>query len=461
MAERRRRRRDHWGRFLLIWAIILLLLGAAGCFALYRYLGIYEITRPEIVMDEFIAQADANTLLQEALADVRLDVTEFEDQQALYAAYLEAIDTSLPLTYRPDLASSGELQHVYIVRSGTQNLCSVVLRPDGSSPGFGRYFWKVQEVYSAPITRTLPSVTVTVDAIAGEQVLLNGKPLTDHYITEQNIAISNLSPYEAQRSVIPHFVRYTVGPLYSEVRVTGPDGRDLPPEETDGSTIHYAASTGEGSYSIFAPEDVQVRVNEIWVDPEAAAERSPGVLNGLDIYLGGQGYQTLTWTIDGLYLEPEVKAHLDTAELTPLRTSDGSVYFFHPNDPALQERFTPLAEDFFTAYIRYTSAHYDDTLFWNLISKVLPGTYLHNYLSTTRDTMLWAGNSTDDRTLTFDNFSAVGDNCFVCTVAFDVDRTSQYWNEQVSMNQSGIYELAFVNEAGTWYAAGMNLISAE
>ena len=457
----KKRRRDHWGRFLLIWAIVLLLLGAAGCFLLYQYLDIYEVTRPEIVMDEFIAQTDADTLLQQALADVRLDVTEFEDQQALYSAYLDAIDTSLPLTYRPDLSSSGEMQHVYIVRSGAQNLCSVVLRPDGSSPGFGRYYWKVNEVYSAPITQTLPSVTITVDAVFGEQVLLNGKPLTDRYITEQNIAIASLSPYEAQRSVIPHFVRYTVGPLYREVRVTGPDGRDLPPDEEDGNTIRYTASSGERSYSIFAPEDVSIRVNEIHLDPETAVEKTTGVLSGLDIYLGGQGYQTTSYQIDGLYLEPEVKAHLGTTELSPLWTSESSVYFFHPNNTELQERFTPLAEQFFTAYIRYTSAHYDDTLFWNLISKVLPGTYLHNYLSTTRDTMLWAGNSTDDRTLTFDHFSAVGDNCFVCTVAFDVDRTSQYWNEQVSMNQSGIYELAFVNEAGTWYAAGMNLISAE
>ena len=283
----RRRNRDHWGAFLLIWAVVLLLIGAAGCAVLYQYLGVYEATRPEIVMDEFIAQTDADTLLREALADVRLDVTEFEDQQTLYSAYLDAIDTSLPLTYRPDLSASGELQRVYIVRAGTQNLCSVVLLPDGSSPGFGRYYWLVSDIYSAPITQTLPSVTVTVDALAGEQVLLNGKPLTDRYISEQNMSISDLSSYEAQRSILPHFVRYTVGPLYGEVSVTGPDGRTLSPsaETENSSIIHYLASQGKRSYTICAPEDVSLRVNEIHLEPDTITDSSAGVLSVVSVLL--------------------------------------------------------------------------------------------------------------------------------------------------------------------------------
>ena len=41
MAEYHGAKNPAWGRFLIVWALVLLLLGGAGCYLLYQYLGVY------------------------------------------------------------------------------------------------------------------------------------------------------------------------------------------------------------------------------------------------------------------------------------------------------------------------------------------------------------------------------------------------------------------------------------
>ena len=108
MAEAGQRKKDRWGLFLLIWALVLLLLGVGCCCFLYRYLDVYEKTRPEPVVDAYLAQNSAKQLLKTAQSNVQLDVTEFEDPSDLYAAYLSTVDTDRPLTYRPRTKDSSE-----------------------------------------------------------------------------------------------------------------------------------------------------------------------------------------------------------------------------------------------------------------------------------------------------------------------------------------------------------------
>lgn len=185
--------RKKWRRFLLIWALILLLLGAAGCFVLYRYLGVYEVTRPEPVLDAYLQNTSADELIQASLQNINLDLTEFEDADTLYRSYLQAVDTNRSLSYRSDAKNSTDEHLSYVVYSGPNALCTLGLTPEGTNPGFGRHVWQVSEVSSAPITDILPSIEVIVDATADTELRLNGKPLSDGYIVERNVAIPDLS----------------------------------------------------------------------------------------------------------------------------------------------------------------------------------------------------------------------------------------------------------------------------
>lgn len=463
MADGDRRRKDRWGAFLLIWALVLLLLGAGCCFVLYRYLDVYEKTRPEPVVDAYLAQNGTEQLLRTAQSNVQLDVTEFEDPSELYAAYLSTVDTDRPLTYRPSTKESSDQQLVYIVYCGNKEVCTLVLSPEGTSPGFGRHSWAVSEVRSAPITEILPSLHIAVDALADEKLSLNGRPLTAQFITDSGIEIPDLNRVEAALSPKPCFVRYEVGPLYGEIRVTDGKGSTLSPVgDAEDGTLRYLASAEKQSIRIRAPEDMHVSVNGVELGPDDVFSSSLGVLEGLDVYTKDAACRTNIYVLDGLYAVPTVTA-LDAIghSVAPVAGADNSFSFFYPNDAETEEILRPSAEMFFNAYMDYSAHAYDATRFYNLLSCILPGTALYEYVSTSQQAMVWAsGTSTEYKDLRYDHFHKVSDYCCTCTVLYSADMTATSWYEQYSYSLENAYELAFVSESGRWYCAAMNVISA-
>ncbi len=461
MAEMTRRRRNYWGRFLLIWAILLLILGAALCFVLYRYLEVYEITRPEPVMDRFLQDYSASQLLDRARENVQLELTEFDDPDALFASYLNTIDTTRTLSYRADSRESDETHLAYVIHSGPSELCTVVLTPDGSSPGFGRHAWRVSEIRSAPITEILSSVRITVDALSGTELLLNDRPLTDQYLVDE-ISSPNLSRFEAGLDPLPSFVRYEVGPLYGEVRLTDTAGNTFSPDgDTASGTLHYQASSGERSLTVRAPEDLRVFVNGVELTSQELVSSGLGVLEGLDVYTGDAACRTNLYRVDGLYMPATVSAvEADGTVLTPVASAEDSFTFFHSGEAETEEILRPSAELFFSAYMDYSANAYEATRFYNLLNRILPGTGLYEYVFSSREAMYWAsGTSTSYRDLRYENFHRISDYCSVCTVIYSADMTATSWYEQYSYSLENAYELAFVSDGGFWYAAGMDVIA--
>lgn len=463
MAEDERRRKDRWGLFLLIWALVLLLLGAACCFVLYRYLSVYEDTRPEPVVEAYLAQNSTEQLLKTAQNNIRLEVTEFEDASDLFAAYLSTVDTDRPLTYRSSSKDSDDQHLVYIIYCGNREICSLVLTPESDSPGFDRHRWSVSEVRSAPITEVLPSLNVVVDALEGEELQLNDRPLTSQYITDKNISIPDLNKVEATLDSKPHLVRYEVGPLYGEIRVTDGKGNTLSPVgEAKNGVLNFSVSEETKTLRIRAPEDLRVSVNGVELGPEDVVSSTLGILEGLDVYTQGAACLTNIYELEGLYFAPTVTA-VDTEgrSAAPVAASENDLTFFHPNDPVAEEILRPSAELFFSAYMDYSAHSYDPTRFYNLLSRILQRTPLYEYVSTSEQAMFWAsGTTTEYKDLRYDNFHKVSDYCYTCTVLYRAEMTATNWYEQYSYDLENAYELAFVGESGGWFCAAMNVIAA-
>ena len=454
--------RKKWRRFLLIWALILLLLGAAGCFVLYRYLGVYEVTRPEPVLDAYLQNTSADELIQASLQNINLDLTEFEDADTLYRSYLQAVDTNRSLSYRSD-AKNGTDEHLsYVVYSGPNALCTLGLTPEGTNPGFGRHVWQVSEVSSAPITDILPSIEVIVDATADTELRLNGKPLSDGYIVERNVAIPDLSRFETVLDPVPSFIRYEIGPLYGEVNLTDAFGRTISPEsDQSNGTLHYYASSGAESLTISAPEDIRVFVNGVELSSMDISSSDMGVLQNLDAYAKGESVLTNTYRLEGLYLVPTITGtDPDGNMLTPVISSGDKFTFFHHNDPAVEEILKPVAERFFSAYMEYSAHSWEASRFYNLISRILPGTELYNYVMNSAEAMYWAsGTKTEYKDLRYEHFHRVSDYCYTCTVLYSADMTATTWHDQYTYSLENAYELVFVSSGGTWFAAAMNIIA--
>ena len=273
--------KHRWRRFLLIWAALLLLLGLIGCVLLYLYVGIYEITRPELRMDALMESMDAERWLSAAAENPDFVVTEFEDPQALYRSYRDSLPLDQPLSYRRSKRDSSGESAVFVLRSGAANLCRVELIPGESAYGFGRHDWQLGRVSTGDITDSLQSAAVSVTALAGQEILLNGVPLGEAYLVEKQLPIEDLSPLEQRMETPPAYVRYQVSPLYGEIRVTDAEGQELFPSADSGAgrLAYNAAPGGVYAVSISAPEDVIVRVNGVTLSADDAVSGSEGALS--------------------------------------------------------------------------------------------------------------------------------------------------------------------------------------
>ncbi|MBO5555863.1 MAG: hypothetical protein J5927_01640, partial [Oscillospiraceae bacterium] len=178
MAEASTRPGRGWRRFLLLWAVFLLVLGFIGCLVLYRYLAVYEVTRPELVMDRLIAEKSAAELLQSARLDPDLPISHYEDAAALYDQVREGLPLDGRLSYRSEKRLSTADQAVFVLRAGPVNLCRVTLVPDSSRLPFGRHGWTLGAIGSGDFTQSLRSVELDVYALEGQALALNGHALS-------------------------------------------------------------------------------------------------------------------------------------------------------------------------------------------------------------------------------------------------------------------------------------------
>ena len=451
-----------WARFLLIWALILLVLGGIGCYYLYQYLGVYEVTRPEPVMDSFIENTGIDELVRLAQENVQFKLTEFEDPEALYSSYINAIDLSRAVNYRVNSEKSDSEHIVYDVRTGPNLICTVLLTPDGDSPGFDRNYWVIEEVQAAVITDLLPSVFASVEAVSGTELKLNGKPLSDAWLKGEPSSISDLTRFESEIDTPPSFITYEIGPLYGEIQLTDTYGNSIAPDsEVIDNTVHYQTFSGTQNLRITAPADLDIYINGIPLGKKDTSSSSLGVFAGLELYTGEASYLTNVYKVDGLYRTPVVTAHeADGRDVTPIVSEANALTFFHKGEEETEEQMLPIAQSYFNAYMDYSAHAFEFTRYSNLLNKILPKSDLYNYVYKSQEAMYWAsGTQTEYSDLRYENFHKVSDYCFVCTVIYSADMTATNWYEQYSYQLENAYELAFVSTNGRWLAAGMNVIT--
>ena len=461
MAEHNGSKNPAWGRFLIVWALVLLLLGGAGCYLLYQYLGVYEVTRPDPVMDDFIQNTELDKIIDMAKENIPFQLTEFEDPLELYNSYVEAIDLSRALTYRANSEKSEAEHLVYDVRSGPNLICEVFLEPDGDSPGFGRNYWSVSGVQAAKITDLLPSVTARVETVSGTELALNGVPLTADHLAGEPKEIDDLVRYEAEMENPPKFLTYEVAPLYGEITLTDARGNSVAPDgEVQDGLVVYHTFEGKQDLTITAPEDLPLFINDVQVSPDEAFTSTLGVFQGLELYTGDANCMTNTYRIEGLYLTPTVTAiDADGSEVTPVATGE-TLTFFHRGEPETEAQMRSVAESFFNAYMDYSAHAFEYTRYSNLLNRILPQSDLYEYVFRSQEAMYWAsGTQTEYNDLRYENFHMVSPYCFVCTVIYSADMTAKNWYEQYSYKLENAYELAFVSTNGRWLAAGMNVIT--
>ena len=460
-----RRGQRRWRTFMAVYSVLFLLLGAAGCFLLYRYADAYEASIPEHVMDGLMRSTSQEEWHDYIRQGVALPDSPYEDSEAIFEEYYNTAIRDKSLTYWKYMDEYTANTPVYKVRGGGLDLCLVRLIPKGhNAAGFGRQLWQLGEVESILKLNNLESVTLEIDAPHDQTVYLNGVAVTADYLTDQEVPAPDMTPLEKRFTVPPTFSRYRIENMYGDIEVTDADGRVLPPNrDPETGVLRYVARESDlHSFVVQAPETLTVRVNGAVLTEEDAIRVDDGVLTRLSAYTGGKGYKTLTFSFDGLYSEPEITA-VDArgTELTPLVDPKGKLYFFPPNNNGLAVKVKGRVEEFFQRYIDYSSRAFNAGRHNALLECILPDSDLYKYVRDSRDAMIWASaTEVHYDELEFTNFCPVGDSCFTCTIRYKADFQATTWHNRYSYDLQNAYELSFVRRDGVWYAAAMSAIGS-
>ena len=134
----------------------------------------------------------------------------------------------------------------------------------------------------------------------GTIIEIDGILVSEDYITDDAVEIEDLSDIERRMEEPPHRVRYTIGPLYGEIRVSNAAGEDLSPDESSGRVYRYNLSPA-GTYSvrIRAPEDLKVTVNGVQLGKKDREESTLGIFEELADRIDGEPYKTAVYSFDG------------------------------------------------------------------------------------------------------------------------------------------------------------------
>ena len=463
MAKSRRKKKDGWGLFLLFWTLLLIAAGLVFCVLFYRYAAAYEDTRPEKVMEELMADMSEEEWC-ETLARTAEEVGEFEDGKALYKSYFNGSLQGRSLSSRLDRVKSSEEKTVFALYAGPARLGEVSLVPventriDFLFKQWSRCEWQLDSISAAPLTDTLEALTVQIDAPDGKEIFLNGKPLRQELIVDPAVPLPELSELEARFKRQARLVRYEVSPLYGDIVVTDSEGGEIAPwGEVENGLCRYVVMPEQTySFAIEAPEGVVVSVCGAELGEGEIVSSETDIFRGLEDFVTDSWYKTLHYAADGLYSEPEIKASYEGRELKPVIGANGKYYFFYPSDDNASWAMRAAAQDFFDAYMNYSSYQYNGGALTNLLGRILYGTDLYSKVSNSYDAMIWASaTEVKYEELTIDNFHFVRDDCFSCSIYYKADYTATGWHGQRSYTEQDGYKMVFVLRSGVWYAAAM------
>ena len=450
-------RKGSWGRFLLRYALILLLLGMIGCLIFYGYAGVYEETRPELIMDALMADTDKDEWKALLSAELGMSAGGFEDDRVLFDDYFEAVLRDADFSYRRDMGGE-KGQSRFVVYTGPVQVATVTLgKAPGSDVRYGLHFWATESIEPINFRQYLESFAVEIELPSTCVPAINGVALTEaERVPDGDVLPASLGALESRMAEKPHFVRYRVDGLCGSVTVTV-DGEEITPsaELSDGVVPYFYDLPEKYSFRAEAPEDVTVSFNGVALGAEELTGRRDA-FKGLDDYSGGNGYETLLYQAEGLYTVPVLTAvDAQGRELPAVVSEDGTFRFFHFSDSTIPDGAQKAAEDFLNAYMAYSSSTGGRTGY--LLSKILRNTELYRYIRDSAEAMYWASQTeVSFNEVSYDNFRRISDDCFSCTIRYAADFTATAWHEQYSYDLQNGFQMVFVRQGGQWLAASMS-----
>lgn len=233
------------GRFvkgMILYAVIFLVITAAGLAVFWDFIDSYEQSRPQNTVNAYLEGLTAEDMCdgdQELLAQLDANVqTEEQAKQVIRDA------VAGELSYAKKSAECTDDRQVYVVRCGSQVIGQIAITA-GEPDVYGFRVWSVAEerfdfswLMSEPV-----SITVPEDFL----VSVNGNVLDESHITQMDIPYGALEEFYGDY-MLPTMVTYTADSFLGEavLAVTDADGNAVEiTEETDRNTFLPDCSEAE------------------------------------------------------------------------------------------------------------------------------------------------------------------------------------------------------------------------
>jgi hypothetical protein len=220
----KKRRLKGFGKFLCIYAGVLLAVIVVMLFLLHGFLRDYEQGRPASTMDKIVSQFTVDNI-QNLLDESGVTFNEFENNQVV-GDYLKDKISDNEVTYKKFHKEYSETNPVYMVYAGDTAIAKVKLDENGKNAHkFTK--WKLGSITFDGCTDKNNNTTVTIKAPKGSTVKINGVTVNDSYITQNDVAFDPCK-YVSSYVTAPALTVYTIDGLVVQPDITAQlGGTDL------------------------------------------------------------------------------------------------------------------------------------------------------------------------------------------------------------------------------------------
>ncbi len=199
----------------LILAIII------GYIILWNVLSSYEKTVPTNLLKPIVNEINKKDF-KRILDSSDLSISEFETVEDFKENLNKNVGNG-KITFSRQAVPDDDI-YLYNIKSDKKDLISVTITKNSKKSKFGIATYKVDKIAAS----SKPNNKVVIQAPSDAKITLNGKPVSDKYITKKDIKIEALEfvPDEIKK---PSMVRYEITGLLKEgtIKATGANGNEL------------------------------------------------------------------------------------------------------------------------------------------------------------------------------------------------------------------------------------------
>lgn len=245
--------KSKFSKFMLVYVIVLAgLIGFLWCY-LWDIVDVYQQELPDYAMEDYVNSFNEEHYNELVMENSTIAENEFEDMTEILS---KNVDTSLEgkeITYKKKAGKYTNQTPVYSLLADEKEIVEVHFSENKKERG--RKKWSLDKEVTEGVTLE-GKEEVTISAPEDYKVYLNGKELSDEYVTGTNDELKLLDDVRKYVDDIPEVKLYTVKGLYDTPKVNA--------ENNSGAEMEAIADGNNYSYGFQSTEEF-AKTNTPWI----------------------------------------------------------------------------------------------------------------------------------------------------------------------------------------------------